>query len=127
MQWWLGVAGDMRDYTLEYLRFVACRCLQLDIEILQLDLFPSKIIAKPAKLTPLIFLASFVREGMVLDSLAHSCRVLFQEVPHFESVLFRHPKSPIAMTEVATITVCNALGGLMTSSDVICVCRYEQR
>lgn len=78
MQRWLGVASDMRDNTLEYLRFFACRCSQLDIEILQLDLFPPKVIVKPAKLTPFVLITGLVREGMVLDSLAHSCRVLFQ-------------------------------------------------
>ena len=39
MQWWLGVARDMSNYTLENLRLVSSRCTQLDIEILQLELF----------------------------------------------------------------------------------------
>ena len=67
----LGVSGNMGDDALEYLWFVSRRSAQFGIKILELDLLPPKVVAKPPECTPLIFFSGLVREGVVLDALAH--------------------------------------------------------
>ena len=71
----------MAYYAFEQLRFVGLSS-DLSIQILQLDLFPSEVVAKPAKLGSIILFASFVFEVVVLDPLPDEVRLLFQSGAH---------------------------------------------
>ena len=75
VKWRLRIAGDMRHDALEDLGLVSRGRPQLRIEILEFNLLATKVIAEATKGAPFVLLARLIREGVVLDALAHGVRV----------------------------------------------------
>ena len=92
----LGITGDMRHYSLEYLGFISASCAQFDVEVLQLQFLPPEIIAKTSKLALLILLAILTVELMASDAFPHNLRVLFQTAAH--GMRLRNVKAKTTMT-----------------------------
>lgn len=77
----LCIAGDVCNYALEDLRFVGCGA-HSSIQILELDLLPSKVIVEPVELAAPVFFSIFVVEVMSFDPFSHCGGVFLQDAPH---------------------------------------------
>ena len=69
VQGWLCVSRHMSDHSLEDLGLLAV-LPQFGIQILEFDLLAPEVVAKAAKGTRFVFLAGFIRESVLLNTLS---------------------------------------------------------
>lgn len=81
MQRGLRVAGDVGDDASKDGGLVG-RGARVGVEVLQLDLFATKVVCEAVELAGLVLFAILVGEDVILDAFPHSRRVLIQDAAH---------------------------------------------